>query len=916
MLIGRDEELAVLATTVAHARAGRSRTTVVAGAPGSGKSALLEASVRSLAPEVTLLRAAGHVAESDLPYAGLHQLLAPFAAELAGHAEPRGRALAGAVAFAPAEPVERLPVASALVWFLSELAAARGPVVVAVDDVQWLDSSTRQALVFAARRLDADPVTFWLGTREPDGLRGVGTTLMLEPLSHQESLAMLRARHAGMSAVVAERIAAETGGLPLALAEVPLDLRPAQRRGREPLPVRLPVGPSLETLYAPRIKALTDAGRFAVLLVALDDLDTAATTRALAAAGLSRDDLDLGERLGLVAVRDERWAPVHPSLGAAVQASATVRELEDAHRILAECFRDDPVRHASHLRHVARVPDSLVVAALVAAAEQAARQEAPAEAALAWESAAARTPTGPERSQLTARAAQAYMQARAAGPAMRVLSELVDGAPDDPTRARWATLLVMATLWSQEDPPVDLDAYAHLGFTLVRRAPDPGEGTAAAGLDLVMAVVSLAMAWGDVGRARGYADRLRAAVTDERVPTLHRALLDVLDLMTGVEGAGGFLRGDWLETVVADGGSDPTLALGFAGLAVSHLGDLDGCVDVARRCEELARVTGGESAARLSSNAITMIVWERRSEWSRAVLELSAAEGAARDHDFTGPYAHILLRHAYIKACQGHRDTCLALLARGADVVERQSPALAHSEACVRGMLLLSTSDFAAAADALDEATALERATGGENLAYVARFPNQFEAYWHCGREDELLPDLAAYEARALRDQHGLSLAWAARCRALLAGPDDVDALFARAVRLHDGATHGFERARTQFCWGLRLRRMRRKADARRHLDAALGEFVRLGADAWTARTRSELAACGARRAPLTDTASPLAELTPREFEVAREVAAGLSNADAAERLVISQRTVEYHLANVFRKLAIRERAALPAFFA
>jgi len=918
MLIGRDDELAALASAVARARAGTSRTVVVAGPPGSGKSALLEASVRALAPDVTVLRASGHVAESDLPYAGLHQLLMPWAAVLASHDDARARTLSGAVAFARQEPAERLPVASALVWFLAERAAAGGPVVVVVDDAQWLDASTRQALVFAARRLDADPVAFWLGSREADGLRGVGATVELGPLSRGESLAVLRARHPGMSAVVAERIADETGGLPLALAEVPLDLLPAQRRGRDPLPARLPVGPSLETLYAPRLDALTEAGRFAVLLVSWDNLSTDMTARALDAAGLSRDDLDAAERLGLVVAREDGWAPVHPSFGTAVQAAATARDLDDAHSILAEVFRDDPVRHAAHLRHVGGSPPARVVEALVAAAEQAARQGAPAEAALAWESAAARTPTGHERSRLAALAAHAYMQAGAAGPATRMLSGLVAGAPDDTTRARWATLLVMAVLWSQEEPPAELDAYARLGFALVRHSEagaEPADPAVSAGLDLVMSLVSLGMAWGDVGRARADADRLRASVPDDQIPTLHRALLDVLDLMTGVEGAGAFLRGDWLDAVVADGSADPTLALGFAGLALAHLGELDRCVEVARRCRELAQAADGESAARLSSNAITMIVWERRSEWSRAVLELSAAERDARDHDFTGPYAHILLRHAYIRACQGREEECHALLTRGAEVVEHQSPALAHSEACVRGMLLLSTSQFAAAATTLETAAALERATGGENLAYVARFPNQFEAFWHCRREHELIDVLTAYERRAERDQHALSRAWAARCRALIAEPQDVDALFARAVRLHDEATHGFERARSQLCWGLRLRRLRRKADARQHLEAALAEFVRLGADAWTARTRSELAACGARRVTLTDTTSPLAELTPREFEVAQEVAAGRSNAEAAERLVISQRTVEYHLANVFRKLGIRDRGGLTAFF-
>ena len=165
--------------------------------------------------------------------------------------------------------------------------------------------------------------------------------------------------------------------------------------------------------------------------------------------------------------------------------------------------------------------------------------------------------------------------------------------------------------------------------------------------------------------------------------------------------------------------------------------------------------------------------------------------------------------------------------------------------------------------------------------------------------------------------RHPTMIATAARCEALLAGDTEADAAFERVVGLEADRLNAFESARTQFLWGMRLRRARRKGDARRHLSVAEGAFARLDAVGWLAQVRSELAACGERRVGAEgDTAGPLSSLTPREFEVAKSVAGGATNPEAAERLFISQRTVEYHLAGVFRKLGVANRRALGEFFA
>src|SRR5690606_4782473 len=211
----------------------------------------------------------------------------------------------------------------------------------------------------------------------------------------------------------------------------------------------------------------------------------------------------------------------------------------------------------------------------------------------------------------------------------------------------------------------------------------------------------------------------------------------------------------------------------------------------------------------------------------------------------------------------------------------------------------------------LREAGRLEQITGTREPGFDSRFGDLFEASWRLNRTQEFADELDEFEERARSvSRHG-SMAVAARCRGMLAAADHLAALFAEAARLPALAPDPFESARTELAWGQRLRRERRKADARHPLHRALDTFEHLGAEPWAAAARSELAACGERR--VAASVGPLGTLTPREYEVASAVAAGATNAEAAARLFVSQRTVEYHLSAVFRKLGVQGRAALAA---
>lgn len=176
------------------------------------------------------------------------------------------------------------------------------------------------------------------------------------------------------------------------------------------------------------------------------------------------------------------------------------------------------------------------------------------------------------------------------------------------------------------------------------------------------------------------------------------------------------------------------------------------------------------------------------------------------------------------------------------------------------------------------------------------------EALVRAGRIAEAERVLDSLDGRSAAEP--VALAAVARCRGLLATGTDVDACFARALHLLDAVDAPFERARIQLCYGERLRRIRRRGEAREHLAAAFAAFEALGASNWADRAREELAATGAGTARG-------AVLTAQENRVAGLVAEGASNKEIARRLFLSPKTVEFHVGNTYRKLGVRSRAAL-----
>jgi DNA-binding CsgD family transcriptional regulator len=225
------------------------------------------------------------------------------------------------------------------------------------------------------------------------------------------------------------------------------------------------------------------------------------------------------------------------------------------------------------------------------------------------------------------------------------------------------------------------------------------------------------------------------------------------------------------------------------------------------------------------------------------------------------------------------------------------------------GLLELGLGHVDAAIDQLEYAR--RRAAEAEVIEpAIARWaPDLIEAYVYAHRLEDARSELAAFEQVARRTARIGALAAAARCRGLCASPRQYDASFQHALTLHAQVADPFERARTELCFGERLRRAKRRSEARRWLDQALGTFERLGARPWAERTRRELAATGERARPRREPATD--GLTPQELQVALTVAAGATNREAAASLFVSPKTIETHLGRVFRKLGVRSRTEL-----
>ncbi|WP_223694673.1 helix-turn-helix transcriptional regulator [Leifsonia poae] len=899
---GPQAELAGVLLAAARA-GGPARRFLLRGGPGSGKSWVLDRFVRGLPAETLLLTCAGHPAETRLPFAGLHELVSglPLDALPPTQQQALGRAIGGE----PGEPEDALAVSAGLLTLVTDEARSR-PVVIVVDDADWLDKSTRSSLLFLARRLDRDAVTIVAATRSvaagDDGGFGRARfeSLHLERLTPAEGRALLRRRFPELSSLVAHRLLERADGLPLALAQLPAELSPAERAGTAPLPENR-LGASIGSLYTARLGRLGRAGRLALLITSLDALTTPELARALAEAGLTLPDLDRALASGLAVETAAGIRPAHPTVLPAVEAAVPRTDRERALRGVIAALASDRGRQAAHLDAVTTGTDEVVAGALQEAAEQAWQRGAYAESARWWVASAARTPV-PERAH--ARLSDALpplLRCGAGAETIAVIDRLSAEATTPAERARFLTQRLVAELFTHTTPtPTPVVVVA--ARAVAAEAPS-------AAFHLLASSAYIETTAGRVRSAKALADLARTLVPTAESGLTDRLVLETIDDLSGEEAADALLTSDW------DGGlsdaelCDPAVPLP---LILNHLVWTGGSIVVdrilARQRDALER--GGYLSLLGLCDGLRVLLPVLRGDWGDALARFDRVERLLLDTDFTGPLPYIQLQHAGLLAARGEEDACRALVDRAVPAPTEATPIHRYARLCILGRLALTSGSTEEAASLLLAAADTQSELGMVEPGFFDSFGDLFEAFWRLRRGAELLDRLDTLHDHAEATDRHSALAVALRCRGLEADPDDVDALFARSLAEHAVDPNAFETARTELSHGQKLRRVRRKRDAREPLHRALTTFEALGAGPWAALARAELAACGERRATA---AAPgiLDALTPQEWAVAQAVADGLSNRETASRLFLSVRTVEYHLANAYRKLAVSSRGEL-----
>jgi DNA-binding CsgD family transcriptional regulator len=894
VLVGRDAERAGVAALLEAARGSSGGALVIRGVAGSGKSTLL-ADAAAAAADMTVLRTQGVESESPLAFAALQRLLWPLRKAVGGLPAPQRAALQATLGEVEGDGDRFL----AFLGTLSLLAdaAEEHPVLVIADDAQWLDEASAAALLFVARRLQAERVALLFAARDadPSGFDADDLRcLTLGGLSGEAAGQLLRSHaSADVDAAVRDQLVAATGGNPLALGELSEVLSGDQLSGRAPLPQQLPLTGGVERAFGDRYRKLPEPARRFLLVAAADDTARLPVVRDAADRLDAGDDaLDAVEQAGLLRVEGDVLTLYHPLVRSAVYRAATSAQRRAAHRALADALDSDADRRAWHLAAASDRPDDTVAGALEAVAVRATARRGHEAAAAAWSRAAELTADPAVRARRLAAAAQAAWHAAQPARARAVADAARPDAADpllradlDRLRARveWnvgSTLVGHRILLqaARDVAPVDVERARAMTMVAAALVTFVGEGAD----DMSEQAATL----GDI-----------TAATSDSARCYARLLAGFVHVRNGQFGE----AAAQFRPALAD--CDPredTDLRANLGIAAFHLGD-----DHVVQAHHTRLLTDARE-----SGALAMIVHAltRRACGDVATGDWDAlAAGAAEALDLAGSAGQPALTrfpHGWLAVLAALRDR--------RDQLAGHLQAIATlPSAGVTGRLVDDLARWARALTAETPTATLhhleQMTTPMTRLAALDRI----EAAARAERADLARDWSAELDQFGAAVESGWARAVAAYGRALLSDDAHAQEQFEQAIRHADAAARRFDQARIHLGYGEYLRRARRRVDARVHLRTALDVFDDLGATRWATRAEHELRASGetARRRDVT-TAT---QLTAQERQVAALVRQGLSNRDAAAQLFLSPRTVDFHLRNVFSKLGLSSRAELAA---
>ena len=903
MLLGRKDERLALDRLFAQARDGRSGVLALVGEPGIGKSALLEHAVES-AGEMRMLRCRG-IGQAVIPFAGLAELLRPALGALGRIPEPQAAALAGALALGPAGARDRFASGAAALSLLSA-SAEEGRSALLVDDAHWLDRSSAETLLFAARRLLADPIALVLTVREgqPSLLDGADLrTLRMAGLHRSDAAELLSREEMPDDAI--ERLYRATGGNPLALLELAPE---AARLATLPGVAPVPISTSIATAFLRRFGRMPETTRrVLVLLAASDGCALAVLARAASSLGLDIGDLAPAEEVGLVTVAPGEIQFTHP-LARAVYSDAAAPERREAHAALAAALPDRDVdQRAWHLAAASVGPDDQASRALEQAGARARERSAYAVAAAAFERAAGLASIDDARDRLLFAAAEA---AWLAGDGQRTLALLDEAQTQSAAPAIAARIDYLRGQVAMRCGPV-MDGYPLIVGAAAQIAEDDPE----------LAVVMLAQAvhgcfyTGDTPAMIAAAERAVALASgqDSRRATFFAAMAQGMAWWRTARARPAPPRRRAVTILEeSDELRDDRRLLVWAALGPLWLREAKAGRGLIDRAFERARA---QAALGALPYLLHLLARDQATtdQWAAAETSYDEAIRLGRETGQRVEVAAALAGLACLEARQGREDACREHAAEATSMCEELGVGLYGVWAIqALGDLELGLGRPAAAIEHhLAQADALRE--GGIADVDLSPAPELVEAFLRVGREKEATAAAADFDARATAKGQPWALARAARCRGLLADPGELESCFDEALDLHERTPDAFETARTRLAYGARLRRARKRIRAREELRAALAIFEQLGSEPWADQTRAELAASGetARRRDV----STLDELTPQELQIARLLADGRTTREAAAAIFVSPKTVEYHLGHVYQKLGIHSREELAAAF-
>jgi DNA-binding CsgD family transcriptional regulator len=927
MLYGRRAECDALERLLADARRSRSGALVLRGEAGVGKSALLDHAA-GRAEGMAVLRAAGVESEAELPFAALHQLLRPVL-NLAGRIpETQAAALGGALGLEPARrgsgglkpspprnrgsgglepsPPEngdqnRFLVSVAVLSVLSEAAEER-PLLCLVDEAQWLDRSSAEALGFAARRLEAEGVVCLFAARDGDAREFPAPglpELRLEGLDLEAAAALLAGNGVDLPAPAVDLLVERTGGNPLALLELPGSLAPGQLTGRALLDDVLPLPARLQRTFGERVRGLPTETRALLVVAAAETTgDPAVVLRAGARLGVDTAALDAAEAAGLVRTGEGRLQFRHPLVRSAAYAAATLAGRQAAHRALADVLagEDAADQRAWHLATATVGPDEAVAAELECSADRARRRGGHAAAAAALERAAELTGDEAERGR---RLVAAAVAARLAGQAERALA-LADRAEPLASDLRGQATVAHLRGSVEASRGVALEAAARLvAGSELAASVDPSQA-----LTMLIEASEIASYAGDVAPTAELGRRAAAVPVTDKAGEFLSAMLQGMGSVAEGDGQ----RGEPLlrRAIALAGAMEDPRRLMWAGVAAFFLGEQETGNALYARAVARARQEG---AVGLLPQALEYLAPVELVAGRLDAATASASEGLrlARDTGNDTSACRHLTTLAHVAALRGDEDACRSLAVEALDRAAARGLGL---PATLAGYALaLLDLGLGRAAEALARLQRLLDAGPGEGSPFFAVYtvPDLVEAAVRSGRPEVAAGPLAAFEQLAALSGNSEWQAQLARCHGLL-GPEDAAAdRFEAALRQHEGRP--FDLARTELVYGEALRRARRRGEARAHLRNAQEIFRRLGVTPWADRAGAELRATGEtarKRDPST-----LSQLTPQELQIVQLVGEGGTNREIGAQLFLSRRTIDYHLRNVFAKLGVSSRAEL-----